>query len=281
VNPSAYYSPGPSLSTQVASFVSQTTTQTQTTLASIQMWTSPSFAGLGILPPLATPNVPGIINSPILIPPPTYIPPPSVPISGSNPIPSFPAPLPPSAYQNPPSPSPLVQAAAGLWGCVADPGCSTAVAGPFGPEVFVGANLLAGVAGLGLRVVGEGVDALPGAAESTGVDLSLTYKPGWSAAKRTEADVKVQILNDGETVVTQSTRSGTSAASRYRSAGNQIPAGSDVDHAIDLQLGGSDTVSNMWPLNSSVNRSLGAQIQQQIKNIPPGTVINKVTIGDR
>jgi len=137
------------------------------------------------------------------------------------------------------------------------------------------------IAGPGLRVVGEGADALPGAAESTGVDLSLTYKPGWSAAKRTEADVKVQILNDGETVVTQSTRSGTSAASRYRSAGNQIPAGSDVDHAIDLQLGGSDTVSNMWPLNSSVNRSLGAQIQQQIKNIPPGTVINKVTIGDR
>jgi len=63
----------------------------------------------------------------------------------------------------------LVQAAAGLWGCVADPGCSTAVAGPFGPEVFVGANLLAGVAGLGLRVVGEGVDALPGAAEGAGI----------------------------------------------------------------------------------------------------------------
>lgn len=119
------------------------------------------------------------------------------------------------------------------------------------------------------------------AAERTGVDLSLTYKPGWSAAQRAEADLKVQILTEGDTVVSQASRSGTSAASRYRRAGNDIPVGNDIDHGIDLQLGGSDTVSNMWPLNSSVNRSLGAQIQQKIKNLPPGTVINKVTIRDR
>ena len=119
------------------------------------------------------------------------------------------------------------------------------------------------------------------AAESGGVDLALTYKPGWSVAQRAKADLKVQILTESETVVSQATRSGTSAASRYRSAGNQIPTGSDIDHAIDLQLGGSDTLSNMWPLNSSVNRSLGAQIQQQIKNLPPGTVVNRVTIGER
>ena len=119
------------------------------------------------------------------------------------------------------------------------------------------------------------------AAERTGVDLSLTYKPGWSAAQRAEADLKVQILTEGDTVVSSASRSGTSAASRYRRAGNDIPVGNDVDHAIDLQLGGSDTVSNMWPLNSSVNRSLGSQIQQRIKNLPPGTVVNKVTIRDR
>jgi YD repeat-containing protein len=119
------------------------------------------------------------------------------------------------------------------------------------------------------------------AAGSGGVDLALTYKPGWSAAQRAEADLKVQILTESETVVSPATRSGTSAASRYRSAGNQIPAGNDIDHAVDLQLGGSDTLSNMWPLDSSVNRSLGAQIQHQIKNLPPGTVINKVTIGHR
>ena len=126
-----------------------------------------------------------------------------------------------------------------------------------------------------------GFTASVAVAERGAVDLALTYKPGWSAAQRVEADLKVQLLTEGNTVVSQSTRSGTSAASRYRSAGNQISPGNDIDHAIDLQLGGSDTVSNMWPLNSSVNRSLGAQIQQRIKNLPPGTVINKVTIKDR
>jgi len=123
--------------------------------------------------------------------------------------------------------------------------------------------------------------AAEAAADSAGVDLALTYKPGWTAAQRAEADLKVQMLTEADTVVSQSTRSGTSAASRYRSAGNQIPAGNDIDHAVDLQLGGSDTVANMWPLNTSVNRSLGAQIQQQIKNLPHGTVINRVTIGER
>jgi hypothetical protein len=114
-----------------------------------------------------------------------------------------------------------------------------------------------------------------------GVDLALTYKPGWSAAQRALADQKVKMLTEENTVVSQSARSGTSAASRYRKAGNSIPKGSDIDHKVDLQLGGSDTLSNMWPLDSSVNRSLGAQIHQQIKNLPTGTVINRVTIGDR
>lgn len=63
--------------------------------------------------------------------------------------------------------------------------------------------------------------------------------------------------------------------------GGFVAKGSDIDHIIDLQLGGANTVRNMWPLNSSVNRSLGAQISQQIKNLPAGTKINRVTIGDR
>jgi hypothetical protein len=119
------------------------------------------------------------------------------------------------------------------------------------------------------------------AAERGGVDLALKYKSGWSAAQRTDALTKAQMLTEADTVVLQTARASTSAASRYRSSGGTIPPGSDVDHIIDLQLGGSDTVRNMLPLNSSVNRSLGAQIQLQIKNLPPGTRINRVTIGDR
>jgi hypothetical protein len=45
------------------------------------------------------------------------------------------------------------------------------------------------------------------AAERTGVDLALTCKPGWTAAQRAEADLKVKILTAGDMVVSQSTRS--------------------------------------------------------------------------
>lgn len=43
--------------------------------------------------------------------------------------------------------------------------------------------------------------------------------------------------------------------------------GEDVDHMLDLQLGGEDTISNMWPLNDRVNRSLGRQIQAQTRSL--------------
>jgi filamentous hemagglutinin len=79
--------------------------------------------------------------------------------------------------------------------------------------------------------------------------------------------------------VTKVERSGTSASSRYRRAGGSVPVESDVDHTHDLQLGGQDELFNMAPLNSSVNRSLGAQIQSQIKNLPPGTTVDSITIG--
>lgn len=82
-------------------------------------------------------------------------------------------------------------------------------------------------------------------------------------------------------MVLQTARGSTSARTMFQKSGGTVPSGSDVDHIIDLQLGGADTVRNMLPLNSSVNRSLGAQIQHQIKNLPPGTRINRVTIGDR
>jgi hypothetical protein len=50
----------------------------------------------------------------------------------------------------------------------------------------------------------------------------------------------------------------------------------DIDHITDLQLGGVDGASNFKSLNSGVNRSLGAQIAPQIRNLPPGTQIEFV-----
>ncbi|MBC9731197.1 HNH endonuclease [Streptomyces sp. TRM68367] len=55
----------------------------------------------------------------------------------------------------------------------------------------------------------------------------------------------------------------------------------DADHLIDLQLGGADALENLWALDRSVNRSLGAQIAAQIKSmgLNSGDIITGFRIG--
>ena len=91
---------------------------------------------------------------------------------------------------------------------------------------------------------------------------------------------KVKALSNAYTVKTPANRGGTSASSRYKSAYGKtsVPNNHDVDHTIDLQLGGADDILNMNPLDMSVNRSLGVQIQNAIKPYPIGTVFGKFTI---
>jgi hypothetical protein len=98
-----------------------------------------------------------------------------------------------------------------------------------------------------------------------GAKLDLTYKPDWSPEEIAAADEKIAALNSApQLIVTKVQRSG-SAGDVWRRAGNRTVSGSDIDHKIDLQLGGLDDVSNMWPLDSSVNRSLGSQMSAQLK----------------
>ena len=52
----------------------------------------------------------------------------------------------------------------------------------------------------------------------------------------------------------------------------------NLDHTIDLQLGGADDILNMKPLDMSVNRSLGVQIKNAIKKYPDGTEFGKFKI---
>ena len=111
-------------------------------------------------------------------------------------------------------------------------------------------------------------------------NIDLKYKEGWTEAQKAEADAKVKALTEANTVKTAPQRSGTAASSRYKSTYGKtsIPKGNDVDHTIDLQLGGADDILNMKPLDKSVNRSLGVQIKNKIKDYPVGTKFEKFKI---
>jgi hypothetical protein len=112
-----------------------------------------------------------------------------------------------------------------------------------------------------------------------GVDLTLKYKAGWTEAQRTAADTKAAALTKANTFVTPPVRSGTAQAKYRREQG--LGPSVDADHTVDLQLGGADTILNMSGVDSSVNRSLGSQINNQIKNLPAGTRVNNVRMVDR
>ncbi|MFC9295504.1 polymorphic toxin-type HINT domain-containing protein [Streptomyces sp. NPDC057011] len=137
--------------------------------------------------------------------------------------------------------------------------------------------VLAGAAPVLVHNCGDDADA---------VHLNLKYKDGWSAGQIAEADAKVAHLNDlagqGKLVKTQSVRVVKgSAAGRLRRSGVDVPSGYHGDHMQDLQLGGTDTLDNLGPLDGSVNTSLGPQIDAQIRKLPNGTKVCGVSICQR
>ena len=75
------------------------------------------------------------------------------------------------------------------------------------------------------------------------VDVHLKYKDGWTAEQKAQADAKVQALSEAYTVKTEVKRKGTAATTYKATNGaNSVPSGYDVDHTIDLQLGGADDI---------------------------------------
>jgi hypothetical protein len=109
--------------------------------------------------------------------------------------------------------------------------------------------------------------------------LSLRFGTGWTEAQRSAADEKVKALFEasrrGELKKTLAQRAGT-ASPRYERSG--VSDGDDVDHIIDLQLGGKDDALNLKPLDRTVNRSLGKQVQLQLSALPVGHMISTVAI---
>lgn len=47
-------------------------------------------------------------------------------------------------------------------------------------------------------------------------------------------------------------------------AGGTVADAEDIDHVIDLQVGGGHDASNLKPLDVAINRSLGSQIASQL-----------------
>ncbi|MBF4766629.1 hypothetical protein ISU10_02465 [Nocardioides agariphilus] len=112
--------------------------------------------------------------------------------------------------------------------------------------------------------------------------LRLKYHSGWTPAQRQAADEKVKAIYEaaqrGELRKTLPQRSGTATSTYVKATGRSVPAGQDVDHTIDLQLGGQDDISNMKPLDLAVNRSLGIQIAAQLSSLEYGEPILGVAI---
>lgn len=107
--------------------------------------------------------------------------------------------------------------------------------------------------------------------------LRLKYQADWTPAQRNAADSKVKAYWEASQRAklkkVRPQRSGTSAVSRYEKANGVVPNGFDVDHVIDLQLGGADQLSNMHLLESAVNRSLGKQVEARLSKLDYGTTI--------
>jgi hypothetical protein len=104
------------------------------------------------------------------------------------------------------------------------------------------------------------------------------YKKGWSKEQIEAADAKVAAINAADQLVytnAEEARGNISAADLWRTAGLTIPAGSDIDHIVDVQLGGSpNDINNLSPLDESVNCSLGPQIYRQVKRYVEGLGLN-------
>ena len=114
-------------------------------------------------------------------------------------------------------------------------------------------------------------------------DAELSYKEDWTPGQRAEADAKCKALSDADTVKTKVERNDSPSVEYKKAFGkDSIPAGKDIDHTIDLQLGGNPDVKvNGKPLDKSVNRSLGKQIGYLIKDFDYGTIIRKFTMVNR
>lgn len=149
---------------------------------------------------------------------------------------------------------------------------------------FIPGGKLVGAAGKGLSAATRGASAAVRtssvAAKITGVasrvrvaedgvtEIAIKMKKGWSQEQIDAMITKINQVNDRNPVVTrvEEQARNPSATSIWRRAGREFEPGKDVDHILDLRLGGKNSLANMQLLDSSVNRSFGAQIGIAIRH---------------
>ncbi|MFD1046639.1 hypothetical protein ACFQ1S_14305, partial [Kibdelosporangium lantanae] len=118
-----------------------------------------------------------------------------------------------------------------------------------------------------------------------GVDITLNYRADWSVFERVDAEAKVQFLNFRARLGTlyveaPGARSNDQRRVWIREYGLTPPEGFDVDHMLDHQFGGPNTIDNMSLLLRSPNRSIGKQLELRTRHLPVGTRIRSVRIVD-
>ncbi len=131
---------------------------------------------------------------------------------------------------------------------------------------------------VGKQAAGKAKGCVKGCPKAKAPNIKIKAKPGWTPRQLADAKRKINALNKANLRVNKNIKRGTTETSKFKKINGKTGKRSDIDHKQDLQLGGTDKVSNMWKLDKSVNRSVGRQIQNQIKDLKHGTKIGKVRL---
>jgi 5-methylcytosine-specific restriction endonuclease McrA len=117
------------------------------------------------------------------------------------------------------------------------------------------------------------------------VNVKLSEEESKRFGVQRAIETKEKIAKEGRARLNQSQRNRTTTEIFRKNAKKQLERQGvnpkvlkklDVDHVHELQLGGSDVSDNLQFLDRSVNRSIGAQISQQTRNLPKNTKIDEI-----
>ena len=110
------------------------------------------------------------------------------------------------------------------------------------------------------------------------VVIKLKFKEGWEGPQIDAARAKIDAINASDAVKTEVPPSLRTVNVRklymeVHGLKAKDMEGLDVDHIVELQINGTNAIENLQALDSSVNRSMGAQIFHGMKGLLPDTPV--------